>query len=141
MKNKDNLLSRNNYDIQIEELLERKKYTDEAKSLVLNIIYKIEGAYNDYKKTKPNVKSKIDIISDIVDTIEHRCDDIVILDPRESMGKLYVGRKNKVIKTFPNDVDLLQAIYYIKTPYTKKIENIIYSNGVMWKQNLKGCNR
>lgn len=124
MKNKDNLLSRNNYDIQIEELLERKKYTDEAKSLVLNIIYKIEGAYNDYKKTKPNVKSKIDIISDIVDTIEHRCDDIVILDPRESMGKLYVGRKNKVIKTFPNDVDLLQAIYYIKTPYTKKIENI-----------------
>lgn len=123
-KNKDNLLSKNNYDIQLEELLEKKAYTDEAKSLVLNIIYKIEGAYNDYKKTKPNVKSKIDIISDIVDTIEHRCDKIEVLDPRETNGKLYVSRKNKIIKTFPKDVDLLQAIYYIKTPYTKKIENV-----------------
>ncbi|MBQ3409501.1 MAG: hypothetical protein IJH12_09900 [Clostridia bacterium] len=124
-RSKDNLLSKNNYDIQFEELLEKKGYTDEAKSLVLNIIYKIEGAYNDYKKTKPNAKSKIDIISDIVDTIEHRCDVIEILDPDETKGKLYVSRKNKIIKTFPKDTDLLQAIYYIKTPYTKKMENII----------------
>ena len=39
-KTKDNLLSKNNYDIQFEELLEQKKYTDEAKSLILNIVYK-----------------------------------------------------------------------------------------------------
>lgn len=124
MKNKDNLFSKNNYETQLEDLLEKKRYTDEAKSLVLNIIYKIESAYNDYKKTKPNVKSKSAIIEDIVDTIEHRCDTIEVLDPKEAEGKLYVSRKNKIIKTFPNDNDLLQAIYYIKTPYTKKIENV-----------------
>jgi len=123
-KTKDNQLSKNNYDIQFEELLENKKYTDEAKSLVLNIIYKIQGAYPDYKKTKPNVKSKLDIISDIADTIKEKCDTIEILNPEEAKGKLYVSKKNKIIKTFPKDIDLLQAIYYIKTPYTKKIENV-----------------
>lgn len=123
-KTKDNQLSKNNYDIQFEELLENKKFTDEAKSLVLNIIYKIQGAYPDYKKTKPNVKSKLDIISDIADTIKGKCDSIEILNPEETKGKLYVSKKNKIIKTFPKDIDLLQAIYYIKTPYTKKIENV-----------------
>ena len=123
-KTKDNQLSKNNYDIQFEELLENKKYTDEAKSLILNIIYKIQGAYPDYKKTKPNVKSKLDIISDIADTIKNKCDTIEVLNPEEAKGKLYVSKKNKIIKTFPKDIDLLQAIYYIKTPYTKKIENV-----------------
>ncbi len=124
MKNKENLFSKNNYDTQLEDLLEKKGYTDEAKSLVLNIIYKIESAYNDYKKTKPNVKSKNAIIADIIDTIEHRCDTIEVLNPKETEAKLYVSRKKKIIKTFPNDNDLLQAIYYIKTPYTKRIENV-----------------
>lgn len=123
-KTKDNLLSKNNYDIQVEELLEQKKYTDEAKSLILNIIYKIQGAYSDYKRTKPNVKSKMDIITDIADTIKYKCDTIEVLEPSESKGKLYVSKKNKIIKTFPKDIDLLQAIYYIKTPHTKKIENV-----------------
>ena len=123
-KTKDNLLSKNNYDIQFEELLEKKKFNDEAKSLILNIVYKIQGAYPDYKKTKPNIKSKLDIISDIADTIKEKCDVIEILDPKETKGKLYVSKKNKLIKTFPKDIDLLQAIYYIKTPYTKKIENV-----------------
>ncbi|MBR2704999.1 MAG: hypothetical protein IKE91_05990 [Clostridia bacterium] len=123
-KTKENLLSKNNYDIQFEELLEQKQYTDEAKSLILNIIYKIQGAYPDYKRTKPNVKSKLDIISDIADTIKDKCDTIEVLNPTETKGKLYVSKKNKIIKTFPKDIDLLQAIYYIKTPYTKRIENV-----------------
>lgn len=124
MKNKESRFSKNNYETQLEDLLEKKEYTDEAKSLILNIIYKVESAYNDYKKTKPNVKSKNAIIEDIIDTIEHRCDTIEVLDPKETEGKLYVSRRKKIIKTFPNDNDLLQAIYYIKTPYTKKIENV-----------------
>ena len=123
-KTKDNLLSKNNYDIQFEELLEQKKYTDEAKSLILNIVYKIQNSYSDYKETKPNAKSKLDIISDIADTIKNKCDTIDVLNPEEATGKLYVSKKNKIIKTFPKDIDLLQAIYYIKTPYTKKIENV-----------------
>lgn len=124
MKNKENLFSKNKYDVQLEALLDQKNYTDEAKSLVLNILYKIENAYKDYQTIKQNVKQKIEIIEDIIDTIEHRCDTLEILNPEEKQAKLYVDRRKKIIKTFPHEIDLLQAIYYIKTPYAKKIENI-----------------
>ncbi|MBP3708692.1 MAG: hypothetical protein J6J36_08895 [Clostridia bacterium] len=124
MRNKENLFSKNKYDVQLEALLDEKNYTDEAKSLVLNILYRIENAYKDYQTIKQNVKQKSEIIGDIVDTIKHRCDTLEILNPEEKQAKLYVDRRKKIIKTFPHEVDLLQAIYYIKTPYAKKIENI-----------------
>lgn len=124
MRNKENLFSKNKYDVQLEALLDEKNYTDEGKSLVLNILYKIENAYNDYQTIKQNVKQRSEIIEDIIDTIKNRCDTLEILNPEEKRAKLYVDRQKKIIKTFPQEIDLLQAIYYIKTPYAKKIENI-----------------
>ena len=47
MKNKETLFSKNNYDVQIEEILDHKEFNDEAKSLILNILYKIDMAYTD----------------------------------------------------------------------------------------------
>ena len=124
MKNKERLFSKNGYDTELETLLDEKKYTDEAKSLVLNTFYKIENSYKDYQKTKQNVKSKNEIVDDIIETVKNRCNTIEILDPKEIKSKLYVDRKKKIIKTFPNEVDVLQAIYYIKTPFARGIENI-----------------
>lgn len=124
MKNKESLFSKSNYDIQFEEMLEQKGYSDEAKSLVLNIVYKIESSYGDYKQAKHNVKPKMEIIEDIIDTIENRCDEIEIINPKQKRSKIQINRKNKIIKIFPNDNDLLQAMYFIKTPYTDKIENV-----------------
>lgn len=124
MRNKENLFSKNKYDVQIEALLDEKNYTDETKSLVLNILYRIENAYKDYQTIKQNVKQKSEIIEDIIDTIKYRCDTLEILNPEKKQAKLYVDRLKKIIKTFPSEIDLLQAIYYIKTPSAKKIENI-----------------
>ena len=140
MRNKDNLFSKNNYDIQLEELLESKGYTDEAKGLILSILYKIESAYNDYKKTKPNVKSKMEIITEIIDTIEHKCDSIIVLGPEAPVGKIDVSKKNKVIKTFPKDTDLLQAIFYMNTPYAKKIESIFDRAVLLALENGRAVN-
>lgn len=124
MKNKEGLFSKNSYETQLEILLDSKKYSDESKGLILNILYKIENAYKDYQKIKPNVKLKNVIIDDIMETIKNRCDTIDIMDPEKTQAKLYVDRRKKVIKTFPSEIDLLQAFYYIKTPYTKNIRNI-----------------
>lgn len=124
MKNKEGLFSKNSYETQLEALLDSKKYSDESKGLILNILYKIENAYKDYQKIKPNVKLKNTIIDDIMETIQNRCDSIEIMNPERTQAKLYVDRRKKIIKTFPNEIDLLQAIYYIKTPYTKNIRNI-----------------
>ena len=70
MKNKETLFSKNNYDVQIEEILDHKEFNDEAKSLILNILYKIDMAYKDYSKIKYGVKLKSEIIEDIIDIIE-----------------------------------------------------------------------
>ncbi|MBO5348213.1 MAG: hypothetical protein J6A89_00070 [Clostridia bacterium] len=124
MKNKETLFSKNNYDIQLEEILENKKFDDEAKSLILNILYKIDIAYKDYFKTKIAVKLKSEIIADIIDIIENNCDTIQIVNPKNAKNKFSVDKKNKLIKVFPNEVYLLQALYYMKTVTLKRTTNI-----------------
>ena len=47
MKSKETLFSKNNYDIQLEEVLDNKEFNDEAKSLILSVLYKIEESYKD----------------------------------------------------------------------------------------------
>lgn len=124
MKNKENLFSKNNYDIQLETLLENKNFDDEVKSLISNIIYKVENAYKDYFKIKNGVKLKNEIIADIIDSLENNCDIIEIINPEKAKSKFSVDKRKKYIKAFPNEVNLLQAIYYIKTPDFSKIDNI-----------------
>ena len=124
MRSKESLFSKNNYDTQLETLLDKKNYSDEAKSLILNIFYRIGSSYKDYKKIKCDVELKNEIIEDIIDSLTNYCDIIEVLNPEEIKSKLYVDRNKKIIKTFPNEVDLLQAIYYIKTPYAKRVDNL-----------------
>ena len=124
MKNKETLFSKNNYDIQIEEILENKDFNDEAKSLILNALYKIDMAYKDYSKIKCSVKLKSEIIEDIIDIIGNNCDSIEIINPDKAKNKFSVDKRKKIIKVFPNEINLLQALYYIRTIDLKKTENI-----------------
>ena len=117
-------ISLKDYNNELEKVLEEKDFSEVVKNLLLSMLYKIENAYKDYQKIKPNVKLKNVIIDDIMETIKNRCDTIDIMDPEKTQAKLYVDRRKKVIKTFPSEIDLLQAFYYIKTPYTKNIRNI-----------------
>ncbi len=135
MKGKETLFSKNNYDIQLEEVLDKKKFDDEAKSLILNILYKIEESYKDYSKVKVNVKLKSEIIEEIIDILENKCEKIEILNPEKSNKKFMVNRKAKEIKVIPNEVCLLEAIYYIKTPKLKQ------SMGIFDKTILKALNK
>lgn len=124
MKSKETIFSKNNYDLQLEEILDNKEFNDEAKSLILSVLYKIEESYKDYAKVKLNVKLKNEIIEEIINIIKFKCDKIVILNPKKTKKQFQVDRKNKIIEVFPNEVSLLQAIYYINTPNAKTMENI-----------------
>lgn len=124
MKNKDTIFSKNNYDSQLEETLEQKAFDDETKSLILNTLYKIENGYKDYSKIKYDAKSKSDIITELNNIIKYDCNSIEIVNPNETKSKFSVDRKNKKIRSFPNEVYLLQALYYIHTPDAQRIENI-----------------
>ena len=87
MKNKETLFSKNSYDVQFEEVVESKNFNDEAKSLILNILYKIDIAYKDYAKIKYDVKLKNEIISDIIDIVSNYCNSIEIVNPKNSKNK------------------------------------------------------
>lgn len=125
MKNKEGIFSKVNYNTELETLLDSKEYSDEAKSLILNAVYKVENSYKDYQKIKQSQKTKNDIVEDIINALETNCNAIEILDPKKRQSKVYIDKKRKTINTFPSEVDLLRAIYYIKTPYAKNVENII----------------
>lgn len=136
MRSRDNIFLKSNYDTQLEELLESKNFNDEAKSLILNILYKIDISYKDYSKIKYSVKLKNDIISEIINIIQNNCNSIEIINPKSKKIKNYVDKKAKTIKTFPNETPLLQALYYISTKDTNSISNVI--NKIVTKTINKG---
>ena len=136
MKGRESFFSKNNFDSALEELLERKYFNDEIKSLILNIVYKIENAYGDYSKIKYDVKFKSDIVSEITHIIEDKCDNIEIMNPNNKKIKYEIDKKTKTIKTFPNETPLLQAIYDISTKDVEGIKNVI--NKVVTKLVNKG---
>ena len=124
MKNKDNLFSKNNYDIQLESVLEKKQFNDETKGLISSIIYKIDNAYKDYFEIKNGVRLKSEIISDIIDSLENYCNNIEIINPEKSKNKFSVDKRKKYVKSYPTEVNLLQALSYVKTPDYKRRHNI-----------------
>lgn len=125
MRGRDNFFSKNNYDNQLEELLDSKNFSDETKSLILNILYKIGIAYKDYSKIKYDVKQKNEIISEITDIIKNNCESINVVNPSGKKIKFEVDKKLKSITIFPNENPLLQAIYYISTKDEESINNVI----------------
>ena len=60
-KKKENLLEKivkKDYNNELEKVLEEKNFGENEKNILLNILYKIEAAYKDYKCVKRNVETK-----------------------------------------------------------------------------------
>ena len=60
-KKKENFLVKivkKDYDNKLEEVLETKKFDENVKNLLLEILYKVEISYNDYKNVKRNAEKK-----------------------------------------------------------------------------------
>ena len=104
------------YNNELEKVLEKKAFDENTKSLLLNILYKIETAYQDYEKVKPEVEEKEDFIQFIIDTIKNHCEDIKIikLNSKESemLGtKTFLVEKNKKrIISYPMERKVLYCI-------------------------------
>ena len=58
------------YNDKLEKILEKKAFAEDTKSILLNILYKIETSYKDYKQVKQNVEAKEDIIEEIIEKVE-----------------------------------------------------------------------
>lgn len=98
-------LSKVNYHSMLEEILEKKDFTANTKSLLLSMLYKLEAAYNDYKTVKVLVKTKDEFLKEIIDTIDKKCVIIKLVEPSSEIGLKMV--KNKEQAFIENQVELV----------------------------------
>ncbi len=104
------------YNNELEKVLEKKAFDENTKSMLLSILYKIETAYRDYEKVKPDVEEKEEFIQSIIHNIKNNCEDIKIvkLNSKESEmlgNKTFLVEKNKKrIICYPIERKLLYCI-------------------------------
>ena len=119
MQKKENFLDKiviKNYNNELEEILEKKNFDENTKSLLLSILYKIETAYKDYEKVKQNVESKDEFIESLIRIIKDECDDIKIVKMHSEESKILgnktflVEKKSKRIICYPIERKLLYCI-------------------------------
>ncbi len=104
------------YSNELEKVLEGKYFDENAKNLLLNIVYKIGTAYKDYETAKVNVPSKEDFIQSIIEIVKNDCDNIKIVklhtEESEMLGKktFLVERNQKRIICYPIEKKLLYCL-------------------------------
>lgn len=119
---KDEILAKlklKDYNDELESILEKKDFSSDVKNLLLSMLYKIENGYRDYNRVKTDVLDKNQLIQQIITTIDQRCNIIHLIEPLsmqskelQKIGKGYSINKEKgIIESYPNEKDLLRAIY------------------------------
>ncbi len=94
-KKNDNFLEKivkKDYNNELEKVLEKKYFDENVKSILLSILYKIEGSYHDYKNVKQNVDTKEQFIERIINTIQNNCDEIKLIKPNSEESKIIGNR-------------------------------------------------
>ena len=59
-------IMKDDYIYEVEKVLEKKKITNEIKSLVMDTLFKIEETYPNYKRVKVDVLEKKEYINQII---------------------------------------------------------------------------
>ena len=63
MKKRNILINLQDYNNELETVLEKKDFSEDVKNLLLSMIYKVETSYSDYKKAKVNVPEKGEFVN------------------------------------------------------------------------------
>ena len=93
---------KNNYIYEVEKVLEKKKITNEIRSLVMDTLFKIEETYPNYKRVKVDVLEKKDYIGQI----------IIALKKVENIDIMYMQEKDVLKCLTKTTVEKNQRGYY-----------------------------
>ena len=143
-----NKIVKKDYNNELEMILEKKSFDENAKNLLLSILYKIEISYKDYKKTKRNVMTKEEYISHLIHMIQENCNHITICKMNSQETKILgdktflIDKENKRIICYPIERKLLYCIAKIskKDAIIKKDYPIIWetlSNAINIGNNIE----
>lgn len=118
-KKKENIIEKivkKDYNNEIEKILEEKQFSEDAKSTLLNICYKIETAYKDIETVKRNIETKEEFIENIINIIRQQCDSLEIIKMSDKNNKIpenktyIIDKEQKKIITYPIERKILYAI-------------------------------
>ncbi len=106
------------YDNQLEDILEGKSFSEGTKNILLNILYKMETDYEDYKKVKVQVASKKELLEEIIEIVQNNCNEIELIRPklneRTKLGdEKYIVENDKII-SYPNEKIVFYALNRLK---------------------------
>ena len=118
MKTNYLLLKFQSNNSKLETVLNEKKFSGDAKNLLLSMLYNITNSYGDYANIKVNVENKNQYIEKIIGIIE-KCHNIEIVSPNSEEGKkileenmhCMVDTYFKTIKVFGAERDMLYALF------------------------------
>lgn len=122
LKKKENLLTKfvqKDYNNELEKVLETKQFNSNVKNLLLEILYKIEAAYNDYKEVKRDVDTKKEYIQKLINIIQNKCNEIITVklgtEECKQLGTktFIVDKENKTIISYPIEIKLLYCLFKI----------------------------
>lgn len=112
-------LLKKDYNQELEEISENKKFNKDAQNLLLSMFYKVEGAYDDYKTAKREVPSKEEFLERIIYIVKNYCKEIEIAKPNSLLEKELEKSKCKILEEnddeqkvifFPNEKVVLYSI-------------------------------
>ena len=119
LKNKENLLDKivkKDYNNELETILEEKEFEENAKSILLSILYKIEAAYKDVETVKQDVEKKEEYIKNYIEIIKSKINKLKIINMTSEESKMMQGKtflidkEKKEIYCFPIERKVLYAI-------------------------------
>lgn len=113
------------YNLELEEILDRKYFSSNIKNLLFSMIYKIEISYVDYLQVKKCVRTKDDFLNELIETIRLYCDNVKTVEPDSDQAKMLIkndvkaltNEKERSILAYPTEISLLYALSEISPKY------------------------
>ena len=94
-KKNDNFLDKivkKDFNNELEQVLEKKHFDENVKNVLLDIFYKIETSYKDYKTVKQNVLPKEEFVEKIIKIIKNDCNEIKLIKPNSKESEIIGNR-------------------------------------------------
>ena len=136
---------KNDYIYEVEKVLEKKKITNEIRSLVMDTLFKIEETYPNYKRVKVDVLEKKDYIGQIIIALKKiETIDIMYMQEKDvlkCLTKTTVEKNQRGyydIQIYQNNLSLLYALQTIvneeyggdELPCSNAFDNILKIGGI-----------
>ena len=132
---KNKFLSKD-YNEELADIIEKKGFSEEAENLLLNMMYKIDDSYDNYKMVRREVPSKEEFIEKIVNDVKNNCGQIEIAIPGSNLEqklqkntcniltKNSIDMQTKRVISLPDVKTLLYGISKASLPMIENIRNV-----------------